>query len=223
MTAKRPPMRRKCAWCKSPFRPNRSDAGFCGGLCRQAAHRKRKKVVDARAEAEALFRIAKNAHEGRRELEEYQSDVVRLYGVKGVELIATTKGILAAETIPGALAAMRSRRSAGDLGLFSYYRETTCQPGDVTAMIRLAPGAPFRYREAERDFIAAMSGQVAAISLFTCDWDYFEQSLLGPPTPLPTYWAERAEAENWTNDGDYVSGETAEDLLAGGGYQVEKP
>jgi hypothetical protein len=101
MTAKRPPMRRKCAWCKSTFRPNRSDAEFCGGLCRQAAHRKRKKVVDAWAEAEALFRIAKNAHEGRRELEEYQSDVVRLYGVKGVELIATRKGILAAETIPG--------------------------------------------------------------------------------------------------------------------------
>jgi uncharacterized small protein (DUF1192 family) len=52
------------------------DAEFCCSLCRQAAHRGQKKVINARAEAEALFRIAKNAAEERYWLENYRSRVV---------------------------------------------------------------------------------------------------------------------------------------------------
>jgi hypothetical protein len=154
--------------CGKKFRPVRADAEYCSNACRQAHHRLRKK---AKAEAEAVFRIAQNTHN----FESNKRTAIDLYSkVKGVEVIATNTGMLVAETVPGARA-----QAASNL---PNWRETPCEPADVPELIYLAgpyrysetgeqrkerAERDFRYRVAERDFIAAMKGPVHSIAHFT--------------------------------------------------------
>jgi hypothetical protein len=204
MAAFRPsPMKCVCANpdCSKKFRPVRTDAEYCSNACRQAHYRARNK---ARARAEAVFRIAQNAHN----FESNKRTAIDLYSkVKGVEVIATNTGILVAETVPGARA-----QAASNL---PNWRETPCEPADVPELIRVAgpyrysetgraqrkerAERDFRYRVAERDFIAAMKGPVHSIAHFTYEPPpvtysepvrYSEPSVQSPRWSRPDWWDE---------------------------------
>jgi hypothetical protein len=138
----------------------------------------------ARAEAEAIFRVAQNTHN----FESNQRTAIDLYSkVKGVEVIATNTGIIVAETVPGARELAASH--------LPNWRETPCEPDDVPGLIRKAAIArysskadrleraprDFRYRVAERDFLAAMKGpQVHSIAHFKHEPD---APITYPPPP----------------------------------------
>jgi hypothetical protein len=58
---------RHCLHCRTDFKPKRSDARFCSNLCREAAHRMRKKDAEA---ASAAVVVEQRKAEGLRVLEQ---------------------------------------------------------------------------------------------------------------------------------------------------------
>jgi antitoxin (DNA-binding transcriptional repressor) of toxin-antitoxin stability system len=159
--------------CGKKFRPFRADAEYCSNACRQSHYRLRMK---ARTEADAVFRIRQNTPN----FESNKRTAIDLYSkVRGVEVIATNAGILVAEMVPGARALAAS--------ILPNWQETPCEPADVPKLIRAAgpyryqeteraqreehADRDFRYRVAERDFIAAMKGPVRSIAHFTHEPD----------------------------------------------------
>jgi len=226
------PMRRKCAWCKSPFRPNRADAEFCTSLCRQAAYRIRKKKSEAATQHEVQLRIAQNAHDARYRLEECQSIAARLHieadacGIKHVKFMGTSRGVLAVEEIPGAIGPAIARTDWPGASTLRRYHETEARSDDreVLALIQQpVGGSSFIAKESENACRALLKGPAKKVSFFVWDWDFFvtgskEQGTLRQLPQHWSYWDD--EGSDWKHQ---QVGESGEELLAGGGYQIETP
>lgn len=101
-------MRRRCTHCRTEFRPKRSDAKFCGDLCRQAAHKMRHKAADAAAEAAIAGQRKAEALRVFDQLNANQLIANVLHHqakAAGVDVAFTpaSNGVLAVEGRPGAL------------------------------------------------------------------------------------------------------------------------
>src|SRR4051812_24655045 len=100
---------RVCKHCKTQFSPGRTDSDFCCNLCRQAAYRLRKKVIEAETNERRTQRIADAAAFVGRVFEAYRRVATMLHmqaeehRINDVKFMGTPRGVLAVEKVPGAL------------------------------------------------------------------------------------------------------------------------
>jgi hypothetical protein len=213
-------MRRVCKICRSRFRPNRSDAEFCSSQCRQAAYRTRKKSVSIDAAREKTEDAQPYAdlyaggdHRGYAALLRAQA---RRYDLK-VRFMGTSKGILAVEETPGALAA----ESYGWWGLGGPWRETRFRSTDrevVEILLQPQVGGSFIQKECEKECRDLLLKGARQVSLFTYDW--YQNVATCTPQSLPS-WPWDDERPDQRED-DNLSSDHVGELLAGGGYRVGK-
>ena len=209
--------RRVCKTCRSKFRPNRSDAEFCSSQCRQTAYRTRKKSASIDAGREKTENAQPYAdvygagdHRGFAALLRAQA---RQHDVK-VRFMGTPKGVLAVEETPGALAACY-----GWCGLGGPWRETRFRSTDrevVEMLLQPQLGGSFIQRECEKECRDLLLKGARPVSLFTYDWDHHVATC--KPLSLPSWDDERPDQP----EGDDLSSDQVEELLAGGGYRVGK-
>ena len=208
-------MRRVCQTCRSRFRPNRSDAEFCSSQCRQAAYRTRKKSasIDAareKTEDPQLYAELYGDHRGFAAL--LRAQALR-YDLK-VRFMGTSKGVLAVEETPGALAACY-----GWCGLGGPWRETRFRSTDrevVEILLQPQIGGSFIQRECEKECRDLLLNGARQVSLFTYDWCH--HSATCAPQSLPSWDDERPDQpEDDDRSSDHVG-----ELVAGGGYRVGK-
>ena len=204
--------------CRSRFRPNRSDAEFCSSQCRQAAYRTRKKSasIDAareKTEDSQLYAELYGDHRGFAAL--LRAQALR-YDLK-VRFMGTSKGVLAVEETPGALAACY-----GWWGLGGPWRETRFRSTDrevVEILLQPQIGGSFIQRECEKECRDLLLKGPRQVSLFTYHW---EPDVAKHPAPvsLPS-WPCDDERPDQPEDDDRSSDHVGE-LVAGGGYRVGK-
>ena len=213
--------RRVCKTCRSKFRPNRSDAEFCSSQCRQTAYRTRKKsgsIDTGREKTENAQPYADlygaGDHRGFAALLRAQA---RHYDVK-VRFMGTPKGVLAVEEAPGALVPA----SYGWWGLGGPWRETRFRSTDrevVEMLLQPQLGGSFIQRECEKECRDLLLKGPRQVSLFTYHW---EPDVANHPAPvsLPSWpWEDERPDQP---EGDDLSSDQVEELLAGGGYRVGK-
>jgi hypothetical protein len=101
-------MRRCCSHCRTDFRPKRSDARYCSNLCREAAHRMRKKDVEATTAAAVVAQRKAVALRVLDQLDAHRHIAAILHAqakADGIEVsfMPAASGVIAVETRPGAL------------------------------------------------------------------------------------------------------------------------
>ena len=211
-------MRRVCKTCRSKFRPNRSDAEFCSSQCRQAAYRTRKKsasIDTGRKKTENAQPYADlyagGDHRGFAALLRAEA---RRHDLK-VRFMGTSKGVLAVEEAPGALAA-----AYGWWGLGGVWRETRFRSTDrevVEMLLKPQLGGSFIQRECEKECRDLLLKQARPVSLFTYDLEHYVANNPAPVS-LPSWGYERPDQP----EDDDLSSDQVGELLAGGGYRVGK-
>jgi hypothetical protein len=209
-------MQRVCKVCRSRFRPNRSDAEFCSSRCRQEAYRTRKKSDSIDAEREKTEEPQRYAelygdHRGFAAL--LRAQALR-YDLK-VRFMGTSKGVLAVEETPGALAACH-----GWWGLGGPWRETRFRSTDrevVEILLQPQIGGSFIQRECEKECRDLLLKGARPVSLFTYDWDHHVANHPAPVS-LPSWDYEQPDQP----EDDDLSSDQIGELFAGGGYRVGK-
>jgi hypothetical protein len=180
------PLRRKCAQCERTFRPARRHADYCSPGCQKAASRDRIKAAQLRADAEAVFKVAVNSHLLRERLDRNQDGAIILSGnFTGIRAIATERGYL----IAGPLEALEGLYGTGWI---QSHKPSFILPEELPGLLRTRPGAPFRYREVERDFLRILKREESPLILLEDDPAYYADV---PPRPhVP--WFERPGIPN---------------------------
>ncbi len=178
------PLRRKCANCERLFRPARRHAEYCSPGCQKAASRERIKAAELRADAEAMFKIAANSHLLKARLERNRDGAITLSG-DGIRAIATERGYL----IAGPVEALE-----GLYGTFwiQSHKSSFILPEELPGLLHASPGAPFRYREVERDFLRILKAEELPLILLEYDPAYYAD--VPPPPHVP--WFERPGIPN---------------------------
>ena len=87
----------------------------------------------------------------------------------------------------------------------------------------LAHGSSSPLREVDERPSGKWQGAVRVFSCSSVGASSCSSDLVGRPVALSTSWADWDEVDNWDRADDYALGETGEDLIAGGGFQIEKP
>jgi hypothetical protein len=213
-------MRRVCKICRTKFRPIRSDAEFCSSQCRQAAYRTRKK----NASIEAPRRKAEGAKPytdfyDYRGYAAYLRSLAQRYNAK-VRFMGTSKGILAVEETPGALAAARVfwNGTVEEAVQLQQWRSTKLHSTDqevVETILQPQLGGSFIQRECEKECRELMLQGARPVYLFEWDWEYHVAT--SPPALYLPSWDYGDRPED-----DGLSSHQILELLAGGGYRVGK-
>lgn len=99
---------RRCAHCRSDFRPKRSDARFCSNLCREVAYRMRKKETDAASASAVVEQRKAEALRVIDQLAAHQLIAAALHAqakAAGIEVafMPASNGVIAVEVEAGAI------------------------------------------------------------------------------------------------------------------------
>jgi hypothetical protein len=144
---------RRCSHCRTEFRPKRSDARYCSNLCREAAHRMRKKDTDAAAAAAVVEERKAEALRVIDQLDAHQFIAVMLHAqakADGIDLrfMPATRGVVAVEGRAGAFDEARAMIAG-----FPYLSREETVSGDEARAIVLSSnlGGSVIAREAEQE------------------------------------------------------------------------
>ncbi|MET4526538.1 hypothetical protein [Bradyrhizobium sp. JR18.2] len=196
-------LRKTCKHCKTTFKPKRADAEFCCGLCRQAHHRVRTKRQDEIATVAFKLKRREEALAVIDDLDRFRSAAALCHeraenrGM-GLRFMATRIGVLAVETLPGALSGAKNPLCGREV-------QTRSDDPRITALLSLETfGGPYFYQVAERECRAALMSGTKDVKLYIQDWDYWADELRKQPVQyLPALESMWPTSDDYEYEEDY--------------------
>lgn len=220
--------KRSCAHCKATFQPSRSDGQYCRNLCKQAAYAMRNKKREEVVTFELKVKRREDALVAIDNLDRFRSAAAVCHqqaenkGI-GLRFMATTIGVLAVETVPGAL-------EVASNPLLGHEVKTRSDSPEITALLsQHVLGGSYISQVAERECRKALQGGPADVVLYIHDEDYWfaefrKQPIQSLPISSAPIWPRSDSLDDEEYDaGPDDSGLRVNDFLMGDGYQVIKP
>ena len=208
-------LKRLCQHCNTKFAPRRSDALFCSATCKQARHRMREgerresaaMVFKQRRKQEALEVI--DCLDGYRSVAAVCHQEAENSGL-GLRFMATRIGVLAVETVPGALEAAKNP-------LYGREVKTRSDDPQIATLLSLHTlGGSYISQVADRECRKALEKGPTDVVLYIHDFDYWLAELRKKPIQhLPTSsWETVWPRSDDLDDGEYDAGPDDRDLRA---------